>query len=238
MEAITDPEGTGWMDPNGSEVADKCENGPQIGTPIGYAADGSPFNQVINGDRYLLQGMWSNVLQGCMQASSSTKSALPLATVNLTQFSATVTGNIAKSAAGGSATVFLVRAGELVAGGRRGDEWPRQLALDPALAERRFASGGRRRSGPDHRPLQQRRAGAGRDRDRRRRQPVHRGGLDRLVCTRHGLCRRPQIDRQPGPTGVLIVRVDGKATAARSSNAAMPTTSRRSRPRRSGLAPR
>ena len=33
-EAITDPEGTGWLDPNGFEVADKCEFGPQRGTPL------------------------------------------------------------------------------------------------------------------------------------------------------------------------------------------------------------
>ena len=43
VEAITDPVGTGWMDPNGLETADKCENGPQQGTPLGYASDGSPY---------------------------------------------------------------------------------------------------------------------------------------------------------------------------------------------------
>ncbi len=42
VEAITDPEGTGWEDPNGFEVGDKCEVGPQIGNPLGYAANGSP----------------------------------------------------------------------------------------------------------------------------------------------------------------------------------------------------
>lgn len=41
-EAMTDPEGVGYMDPNGFEVGDKCENGPQIGTPLGFASDGSP----------------------------------------------------------------------------------------------------------------------------------------------------------------------------------------------------
>jgi hypothetical protein len=49
VEAITDPEGTGWMDPNGFEVGDKCEIGPQIGNPLGYAANGSPFDQLIGG---------------------------------------------------------------------------------------------------------------------------------------------------------------------------------------------
>jgi hypothetical protein len=33
-EAMTDPEGVGWMDPNAYEVADKCEFGPQRGTPL------------------------------------------------------------------------------------------------------------------------------------------------------------------------------------------------------------
>ena len=37
VEAVTDPVGNGWMDPNGFETADKCENGPQQGTPLGYA---------------------------------------------------------------------------------------------------------------------------------------------------------------------------------------------------------
>ena len=215
VEAITDPEGTGWMDPNGSEVADKCENGPQIGTPIGYAADGSPFNQVINGDRYLLQGMWSNVLQGCMQASSSTKSALPLATVNLTQFSATVTGNIAKSAAGVSATVFLVRAGELVAGGRgvtngRGDwrltlrslsdDSPRAVGDDRDLIIVRYSSGG---PAPDEIAT-----GAGGN-------PFTEAGWTGWYALDTGFAvARKSIALGPcGQTGVLTVRVDGKATA-------------------------
>ncbi len=159
VEAITDPEGAGWMDPNGSEVADKCENGPQIGTPIGFAANGAPYNQVINGDHYLLQGMWSNVTQGCTQASGSTKSSLPLATVNLTQFSATVTGNIAKATAGVSATVFLVRAGALVAAGigRRTAAATGSVTLR-SISDNSSACG-RRRSRPDHHPLRPRRAG-------------------------------------------------------------------------------
>ena len=70
VEAMTDPEGVGWMDPNGFEVADKCEFGPQHGTPLGFATDGSPYNQVINGQEYLTQEMWSNDDDGCVQGDA------------------------------------------------------------------------------------------------------------------------------------------------------------------------
>ena len=42
VEAVSDPEGNGWMDPNGFEVGDKCEVGPQNGTPLGYASERRP----------------------------------------------------------------------------------------------------------------------------------------------------------------------------------------------------
>jgi hypothetical protein len=114
VEAITDPEGGGWMDPNGFEVADDCEN-PENGTPLGYAPDGSPYNELINGHQYLIQMMWSNPDLGCVQRSAVTTSALPLATVNLNQFSRTVSGNIGAAHAGLSVRVALVRAGAPVA---------------------------------------------------------------------------------------------------------------------------
>src|SRR5262249_55086862 len=66
-EAITDPYGNAWMDPNGFEVADKCEN-PEDGVPLGFAPNGSPYNQVINGHQYLIQDMWSNAVTGCVQS--------------------------------------------------------------------------------------------------------------------------------------------------------------------------
>src|SRR5205085_10975519 len=34
VEAMTDPEGVAWMDPNGFETGDKCEFGPQARTPV------------------------------------------------------------------------------------------------------------------------------------------------------------------------------------------------------------
>jgi hypothetical protein len=110
VEAVTDPQGVGWMDPNGFEVGDKCESGPQHGTPLGFAANGSPYNQLINGNSYLLQSMWSNNDNGCVQSTSDTSSPLPLPQVNMTQFSSTVSGNIARNTPGVSVVVRLQRA--------------------------------------------------------------------------------------------------------------------------------
>jgi hypothetical protein len=110
VEAMTDPEGIGWMDPNGFEVADKCEFGPQRGNPLGFAPDGSPFNQVVNGHDYLFQEMWSNDDNSCVQRTSLTGNPLPLPQVNFTQFSPTVSGNIESNTAGVGVKVTLVRA--------------------------------------------------------------------------------------------------------------------------------
>jgi hypothetical protein len=113
-EAMTDPEGVGYMDPNGSEIGDKCEVGPQNGTPLGFAVDGSPFNQVVNGHKYLIQEMWANHDNSnnpdCVQATTNTANDLPLPQVDLTQFSSTVRGNIEHHTAGVSVTVTLARA--------------------------------------------------------------------------------------------------------------------------------
>ncbi len=110
-EAMTDPEGVGWMDPNGFEVGDKCEFGPQRGTPLGFASDGSPFNQVINGHKYLTQEMWSQADGGCEQGTTKTiaDSGLPLPQVNLTQFGSAVSGNTENNTGGIGVTVSLVR---------------------------------------------------------------------------------------------------------------------------------
>jgi hypothetical protein len=114
-EAMTDPEGVGYMDPNGFETGDKCEFGPQFGNPLGFAGpDGSPFNQVVNGHKYLIQEMWANRDNGnnpdCVQATTNTTNPLPLPQVNLIQFSSTVSGNIEHHTAGVSVTVTLQRA--------------------------------------------------------------------------------------------------------------------------------
>ena len=113
-EAMTDPEGVGYMDPNGFEIGDKCEFGPQFGTPLGFAPDGSPFNQVVNGHKYLIQEMWANRdnsnTPNCVQATTNTTNPLPLPQVHLTQFSPTVSGNIEHHTAGVSVKVTLQRA--------------------------------------------------------------------------------------------------------------------------------
>jgi hypothetical protein len=109
VEAITDPEGTGWFDPDGFEVGDKCEVGPQIGVPLGYAANGSPYDQVIGGHDYLIQEMWSNDDGGCVQRTTQTASPLPLPQINLTQFSSTVSGDIGADTAGVKVTVAVYR---------------------------------------------------------------------------------------------------------------------------------
>ncbi len=115
-EAMSDPEGTGWMDPNGLEIADKCETGPQLGTPLGFAPDGSPYNQVINGHQYLIQEIWSNADGSCVQATTKTNNALPLPQVNLRQFDSIVTGNVNRAPGGGiGVQVSLLR--EAAAGG-------------------------------------------------------------------------------------------------------------------------
>ena len=87
------------MDPNGFETADKCENGPQEGTPLGYAADGSPYNQVIDGHQYLIQDVWSNARSGCVQSSTAVASIPPLHTVDLRQFSSRVSGSLGAAGA-------------------------------------------------------------------------------------------------------------------------------------------
>jgi hypothetical protein len=114
LEAITDPEGTAWMDPNGFETADKCETAPEEGTPLGYALNGSPYNQVINGHVYLIQMMWSNTVNGCVQRSTSVTVSAGLASVKLTQFSSLISGNTGVAKRGVPVLVGLLRANRLV----------------------------------------------------------------------------------------------------------------------------
>jgi hypothetical protein len=109
-EAMSDPEGTGWMDPNGFELADKCEVAPNRGNILGFAGpDHAPYNQVINGHQYLIQEMWSNADRGCVQATTATTNDLPLPQIHLTQFSNVITGNTENNTAGIHVKVQLLR---------------------------------------------------------------------------------------------------------------------------------
>jgi hypothetical protein len=135
-EAISDPEGAGWLDPSGFEVADKCELGPEDGTPLGYGLDASPYNELINGHKYLLQMMWSNTDSGCKQRSSSTVASPGLATVSLMQFSGHVTGIASPNVA---VEVRLLRGGAVVARGitRASGTGSWGLTLDHGLGDDR-----------------------------------------------------------------------------------------------------
>jgi IPT/TIG domain len=69
-ESITDPELDAWYASNGEENGDRCrtfEAASEFGTPLGTAPDGSPYNQLINGDEYWYQQEWSNEGSVCKQ---------------------------------------------------------------------------------------------------------------------------------------------------------------------------
>ncbi len=78
-ESLSDPwPPTGWADLSSgalSEVGDKCRGGSfekEIGTVLGTAPDGSPYNQVIDGHYYYFQQEWSNIGSKCMQRIPAT----------------------------------------------------------------------------------------------------------------------------------------------------------------------
>ena len=69
-ESVTDPELNAWYDEKGNEVADKCRTTKaktEYGEPLGQAPNGADYNEVINGDLYLYQQMWSNEAGECRQ---------------------------------------------------------------------------------------------------------------------------------------------------------------------------
>jgi hypothetical protein len=66
-ESITDPlPGLGWTNTlTGEEVGDKCNF--VMGKALGVAPDGARYNQVINGDPYWTEEVWSNTGIACKQ---------------------------------------------------------------------------------------------------------------------------------------------------------------------------
>ncbi len=86
-ESITDPKLNAWYAPSGEENGDKCrtfEPGSELGLTLGYAPDGSPFNQLINGDEYYYQQEWSNKGSVCKQ-----RTATPLVTPEVSKLAPT-----------------------------------------------------------------------------------------------------------------------------------------------------
>ncbi len=82
VESATDPEGTGYLDSEGHEVADKCvypltEAFPAaFGPLLGTTPSEGPFNQLIHGHPYYLQDIWSNAA-GCVPRIGPTPSFAP-----------------------------------------------------------------------------------------------------------------------------------------------------------------
>jgi hypothetical protein len=62
-EMINDPLLDAWFDRLGNEGSDKCAW--KFGTRLPGTMPGSSYNQVINGNEYLLQKEWSNAIKGC-----------------------------------------------------------------------------------------------------------------------------------------------------------------------------
>ena len=62
-ETITDPFGNAWWDANGEEVADRCLDPDWFGSLGGVLPD--QYNELIDGDQYILQGNYSNDGETC-----------------------------------------------------------------------------------------------------------------------------------------------------------------------------
>jgi hypothetical protein len=62
-ETITDEQLNAWYDHRGSEIGDKCAW--NFGAALG-GANGTEYNQIINGDDYYMQQEWSNQVSGCV----------------------------------------------------------------------------------------------------------------------------------------------------------------------------
>lgn len=74
VEAITDPFGDAWYAFSGVnyEIGDLCAY--YYGAELGVAANGQPYNQLINGHEYSLQEEYSNADGGCAPSLGGTSS--------------------------------------------------------------------------------------------------------------------------------------------------------------------
>ncbi len=109
-ESVTDPiPNDAWTNGSGAEhgeeVGDQCESG-QMGTPLGTAPNGSPYNQVINGHFYWYQEEWSNFTHSCVQRVTLPR-RLPNATERVTAGSGNdMTFDASRSTAPGGVAQF------------------------------------------------------------------------------------------------------------------------------------
>jgi PKD repeat protein len=111
LESVTDPiPNDAWTNGagnyHGDEIGDQCEG--EYGTPLGTAADGAEYNQVINGHDYWYQEEWSNQGHTCLQRYT------PPATLPTATFSAT---------AGSGLTMKFNGAGSTAPGGIADLSW-------------------------------------------------------------------------------------------------------------------
>ena len=73
IESATDPvPGLGYIDSTNNEVADECTD---FYAPTSLAIGGGNYNQLMNGDQYLIQDMWSNQAASCVQGEANTATA-------------------------------------------------------------------------------------------------------------------------------------------------------------------
>ena len=93
VEAMTDPEGAGWMDPNGFEVGDRCEIGPADRHAARLRAGRLAVQPADRRPRVPRPG---DVVQPRPRAASTDRGAVDppvsLPAVTLTQYRATITG--------------------------------------------------------------------------------------------------------------------------------------------------
>lgn len=81
-EAVTDPELNAWYNSKREEVADECRTlkpSTEFGEPLGKAPDGANYNQLINGNEYWYQQVWSNGAGECAQRAAARPTVTRLA---------------------------------------------------------------------------------------------------------------------------------------------------------------
>ena len=65
-ESVTDPNGLGWINPDGTEMADFCDTPPAVVTlgPVRTLPDGESYNLSLGSRHYLSAERWVNALGG------------------------------------------------------------------------------------------------------------------------------------------------------------------------------